>query len=266
MYIYKTTCLINNKIYIGQCSKSPEESEDYFGSGRRIKDCLKKHGKKNFKKEILCICKSQKALDVMEEFYIKKFNSTNKEIGYNILPGTANGFGSVSPMLIKSVRESSLSKIKLFWSSDKSIEVRKEISKKRKDFFKENPGIISGKNNPMFGKFHSKYTKKIISIRTKESLSDDFVRNKISVKAEEMWDKFRKNGLDKKIIRKRADNKKVPVLMFSIDGKFIREFKSSVDVEKELGFCRMNIGTCCRKNKKEFKYQRYGYKWKYKND
>ncbi len=43
MYIYKTTCLINGKIYIGQCSKTPENSKSYLGSGSNIGLAIKKH-------------------------------------------------------------------------------------------------------------------------------------------------------------------------------------------------------------------------------
>lgn len=102
MIIYKTTCLINNKIYIGQTQKM---NEDYLGSGVKITDAIKKFGKSNFKRETLRICKNQKELDAFERYFIKKFDSTNIEIGYNILPGTANGFGHVNPSKIKSVRD-----------------------------------------------------------------------------------------------------------------------------------------------------------------
>ena len=84
MYIYKTTNLINDKIYIGQCSKTPENSLQYLGSGINISRAIKKYGKQNFKKDILCVCKTQKQLDTLEEFYIKKYNSTNVITGYNI--------------------------------------------------------------------------------------------------------------------------------------------------------------------------------------
>ena len=53
MYIYKTTNLINNKIYIGLSTKSVEESTDYYGSGRLINEAIQKYGKDNFVKDIL---------------------------------------------------------------------------------------------------------------------------------------------------------------------------------------------------------------------
>ena len=45
--IYKTTCLINNKIYIGQHCTDAEDG--YLGSGDLIKKAILKYGKHNFK-------------------------------------------------------------------------------------------------------------------------------------------------------------------------------------------------------------------------
>ncbi len=82
--IYKITCLVNNKIYIGQ-HKVDDGSEDrYMGSGKLITRAIAKHGEPNFKKEILEVCDSFSAAREREEFYIRKYNATNPAIGYNI--------------------------------------------------------------------------------------------------------------------------------------------------------------------------------------
>ena len=53
-YIYKTTNLINGKIYVGQhkCSKNSID-ESYIGSGIYLKHAIEYYGKNNFKCEIL---------------------------------------------------------------------------------------------------------------------------------------------------------------------------------------------------------------------
>lgn len=49
-YIYKTTNLINNKIYIGQHKVKEEKIDNsYYGSGKLIIQAIKKYGKENFK-------------------------------------------------------------------------------------------------------------------------------------------------------------------------------------------------------------------------
>jgi hypothetical protein len=49
-YIYKTTNLINGKIYIGKRSHENPEKDRYLGSGRVLIQAIKKYGRENFKK------------------------------------------------------------------------------------------------------------------------------------------------------------------------------------------------------------------------
>jgi hypothetical protein len=51
-YIYKITCLKNERYYIGMHSTDNLE-DGYFGGGKRIKNSVKKHGKDAHRKEIL---------------------------------------------------------------------------------------------------------------------------------------------------------------------------------------------------------------------
>ena len=92
MIIYKTTNLINGKIYVGQDSKN---NPGYFGSGKIIKSAIKKYGKENFKKEIIETCTSKEILDEREKFWIKELNSRDKSIGYNITEGGEGIIGLV---------------------------------------------------------------------------------------------------------------------------------------------------------------------------
>lgn len=83
MIIYKTTNLINNKIYIGQ---SKNNYSHYYGSGKLIKKALKKYGVLNFKKEILVDnIDDLDMLNNLEIYYINLYNSIKN--GYNIHKG-----------------------------------------------------------------------------------------------------------------------------------------------------------------------------------
>lgn len=156
--IYKTTCLVNGKIYIGQTIHW--QDKNYIGSGASFIESVKKYGRKNFKRRILKICYSQKQLDVWEMIMIKRYDSTNKRIGYNILPGTANNFGSENPSKIPEVQE----KIKeskrgkyggenCYWYGKKlSDETKRKISEKAKK------RLSDPTKNGMYGKKHSKAT------------------------------------------------------------------------------------------------------------
>lgn len=162
MVIYKTTNLLNGKIYIGQDSAN---RKFYMGSGNAISNALKKYGKENFKKEILCHCTSKQELDEKEIFYIKLYNSTNRKIGYNISEG---GKGALGVKLTEKRKQiiSNANKGKIM-----SPETRKKISiahtgrifsEKHKQKISSNHHNVSGKNNPMFGKTHTEKTKKFL--------------------------------------------------------------------------------------------------------
>ncbi len=97
MYIFKSTNPFNAKIYIGQSSFTPEKSKSYKGSGIKIKRAFKKYGEENFIKEILMNNITDKGLlDLFEKYFIAKFNSTDKKIGYNIAPGGGGTIGMIS--------------------------------------------------------------------------------------------------------------------------------------------------------------------------
>ncbi len=76
MIIYKTTNLINGKIYIGQDTKN---NPKYLGSGIIIEQAIKKYGSKNFKKEVIEFCTDQAELNDREKYWIKELNSQNKK-------------------------------------------------------------------------------------------------------------------------------------------------------------------------------------------
>jgi len=91
MIIYKITNLINGKIYIG---KSIYNNPNYYGSGTFLNKAIKKHGKENFKKEIIIefYFYDEKLLNKEEIYWIKYFNSRESNIGYNITKGGNGNF------------------------------------------------------------------------------------------------------------------------------------------------------------------------------
>ena len=89
-YIYKTTNLINGKIYVGQ-HKSETFDLNYYGSGKYLYNALHKYGKENFSVEILEWCETKEIINEREIYYIQKLNSRNRNIGYNIAYGGEGG-------------------------------------------------------------------------------------------------------------------------------------------------------------------------------
>lgn len=98
-YIYKTTNLINGKLYVGQ-HRSEVFDTKYLGSGKIIRQALNKYGKENFKCEILEWCASLEELNAREKFWIAEFDAVHSEDFYNIAEGGGGCvlFGENNPM------------------------------------------------------------------------------------------------------------------------------------------------------------------------
>ena len=83
--VYKTTNKINNKEYIG-IHKTKKADDYYLGSGKLLKQAIKKYSRKNFTKEILFIFDNEKEmkdkeLEIVNEEYIKRNDTYNLTIG-----------------------------------------------------------------------------------------------------------------------------------------------------------------------------------------
>ena len=95
MIIYCATNIVNGKKYIGQTIHSLEKRKNqHLKSANANKEncrlfwrAIRKYGYKSFKWEILFKTSSKKELDLMESFYIDKYNTTNPQNGYNLKGG-----------------------------------------------------------------------------------------------------------------------------------------------------------------------------------
>ena len=158
-------------------------------------ESINKHGKENFKKEILRRCKNQKQLDFFEEYYIKKFDSTNKDIGYNILPGTANKFGT-HPMDIPECIE------KAVVNRRKTLELKSE-EEKQKSYRKQAESVSLTQR-----KF-SKDKKRYIKEKKSKSLKE-FYQNISEERRSEMLNFLQTVGLGRIWINNGIKNKMIP--------------------------------------------------------
>lgn len=89
-YIYKTTNLVNNKIYIGQ-HKRDKFDANYYGSGKLITNAIYKYGKENFKVELIDTAETLEELTTKEYYYIKLYKSSNIYGNYNLLRDNDKG-------------------------------------------------------------------------------------------------------------------------------------------------------------------------------
>lgn len=175
-YIYCTTDKTNGKKYVGQ-HKSPLFDRKYYGSGKIIKDILKKYkAEERFDIEILEWCNSAEMLDLSEKYFISTLN-TMYPLGYNYTSGGQQSkcyseetkrkiseavsgenhplYGKNHPLeVIEKIRKSNLGKKKIrsvegnirYWESRE----RQKITFKTPEFREKISKATKGKNNPRY--------------------------------------------------------------------------------------------------------------------
>lgn len=90
--IYKITNKVNNKIYIGLTTKplnirysehcSKAKSTNYY-----LHNAIKKYGKENFVIENIEVCDDSNHMKIQEQYWIQKYRSYDRNIGYNLTLG-----------------------------------------------------------------------------------------------------------------------------------------------------------------------------------
>lgn len=142
--IYKITCLVNNKIYIGSSNNIYKrwnehiwELNNYKHDNKHLQDAWNKYGKENFIFEVIEECSKDTKLE-REQYYMDLYKTYNRDIGFNI------SRNALAPM-----------------------EGRKHSEETKQHFSEIRKGKNIGKNNPMYGKRLSKETKQKISKASK---------------------------------------------------------------------------------------------------
>lgn len=124
LFLYKTTNLVNEKIYIG-VHKTKKLNDGYLGSGKLLKRAILKYGEENFKKEIL------EFFDTEEEMFKRESEIINEEFlkrkdVYNLnLGGLGSWSRANNPIFIESKRIAGRQ------SWEKRSDEQKENDKKR---------------------------------------------------------------------------------------------------------------------------------------
>lgn len=181
--VYKTTNLINGKIYVGQHACSCKECF-YYGSGLSFKRALKKYGISNFIKEIIF------SFDSFEEMNEKEAEIVNEEFiaredTYNLKTGGYNGILSEKSknkmsLSLRNPSEETRMKISLAGKNrsaesrsktaennrNRSTEVRKKLSDAGKKWIRTEAHCKSISRG-MIGRIHSEETKRKISTSNK---------------------------------------------------------------------------------------------------
>jgi group I intron endonuclease len=208
-YIYKTTNLINGRLYIGQ--RKGTFTPEYLGSGKIIKIAIKQYGKNNFRLEVLAFATTYQMLNGLEMKYIYEYRQIfGDRFLYNITDGGGGSSGRI-------FSEESKKKMRLSWIGRKpkilSDDHKKKIGlsqfgKKLSEEHRKNLslGMKGKKHKPMSEetknklrlanigkKLSDEHKRKVGEGNKGRKLSDDS-KNKIRQAKLKYWKETRENG------------------------------------------------------------------------
>jgi hypothetical protein len=182
-YIYKTTCNVNEKFYIGIHS-TDNLDDGYLGSGKRLGYSIKKYGKDSHKKEILEFLPDRGSLKDKERELVNEELLQNP-MCMNLQEGGSGGFidndhmmkcslagaskgGKVSgkihaDKILSDPQFKKMNSEKLVKFQDGSVWIgRNHQDESKNKISKLLKGNRSGNNNPMYGRNQSEETKEKI--------------------------------------------------------------------------------------------------------
>ena len=238
-YIYLITDTTNGMKYTGKHHYHIEGQLDpnYHGSGVIIKNIYKKRPE-TLKEEYIKTCYSEEEMCSDEQYYIKVFKTLWPN-GYNLTEGGDGGVHCEETR--KKLSKAHKGKIL-------SEEHRRKISE-------THMGLQSGEKHPFYGKHHTEETRRKLSNSHKGKHHTEESKKKMSDahsgENNPFYGKHHTEEFKKKFSK--------IVLQFTLDGEFIREWPSTREIERQLGFDNSAVGRCCQGKRKSA----YGFKWCY---
>ncbi len=156
-YLYKTTNLINEKYYYGMHSTSNLKDE-YLGSGTYLRRSIRKHGKENFKLEIIKFYKDREELKNAEKELVNE-DLIKESLCMNLKTGGYGGFSSKEHQLKCSKAGSDALSLK--FKTDENYRI--EHCKRSSIILKQNHKDGKMRHDTFTNKEHSEATKKLMS-------------------------------------------------------------------------------------------------------
>lgn len=298
MYVYKITNKINDKIYIGQTTRSIEQRwkehcRDY--SCRALANAIKKYGKENFTISILQKCSSIDELNKKEQYYITQLK-TLSPFGYNLNTGGCNY--KISPELRSELSKNQLKRFKnpeeleklskralKMWKNPKYRNKMIERLKRRaldKEYRRKVAKINGGKPFKVYKiiqSIGSKSSLKVIKVKyvgewyCQSICGEDLGLQSKSITACLNKDNTRRRQIRGYIFKYSSDNQSIldivnrPIVrkgdrefsVYTIDGIFIQNFTSKKYCGEYLGINAKGISNCLNGYNKSYKGYLFNY-------
>lgn len=162
-YIYKITCSVTNRYYIGMHS-TDKMNDGYFGSGKRLWFSINYHGKENHVKEILEYCDTKQELSKREAEIVTN-ELINEDLCMNLVHGGQGGGGCTNFSEEKLLEFTKAGGNAFANKMKTNQEFRVKITSKRSEVIKEEHRLGKLKYSNRFnGKEHSEESKQSIGL------------------------------------------------------------------------------------------------------
>lgn len=260
-FIYITTNQVNGKKYIGK-KKYNKKADNYLGSGRHLKNAIKKYGKESFARKIISVGYNANDLSELEIYYIDKYDAVNSQDYYNIASGGEGGntFAGKTEEEMKAFSKKRSKISKEMWENRTKEEMMKICTKISE--------ATSGRNNRLYGKFgieHHRYGTKM-SEESKKKMSEIRLGKKLPPFSEEHKRKIGESnsGENGYWYGKFGANNPSSKPVICITTGII--YCGITEAERQTGILHNNISYCCNgKNKSAGKHPETGEKlvWMY---
>ena len=242
----------NGKRYIGQtCQKLNARWSNGHGyrENTHFYNAIQKYGWDNFEHTVLAVCSTKSDADRVEQFFIRHYDTFNRDKGYNLTLGGGGNLGrTLSEEERKRISESQKGRVippetrakisaavkKAGVSGHPSKEACERMSVERR-----------GDGNPMYGKHHSADAKARISAahrgKPRTELEKQHMRE-AHARDIHKWERA--------------------VVQLDKEGNEVARFRSIKVAQEMTGLFASNIGSCCRKNHRTTG----GYYWRYQDE
>ena len=226
-FVYLTTNKVNGKRYIGQRYYDTKEKwKLYLGSGKILKDAIKKYGRNNFTVKILENCKTKEILNDREKYWIKKYNAIVDDSFYNIAIGGDGGDVTAG------------------YSEERRNELKALHSRRSKEYI---PSCESSYSAKLSKKQFDDIFKMILDGYYDTDISEKYniKRGTVSdIRHHKTWKKYTE-GIEFPKQIKRLGMYKKSILQYDINGNFILEYSSARECEKQTGIGYRMISRVC---------------------
>lgn len=221
-YIYKTTCSVTNRYYIGMHS-TDNLTDGYIGSGKRLWFSINYHGRDNHTKEILEFCENRIQLRQREAEIVNE-QLLNEDLCMNLMTGGQGGLPG-NPETLKKLREGASNSLKEKWQDSEYREKISKLSGERMEQYHKQGKI---KYDTFTGKKHSEQSKKKMSEIAKQRTSEN-------------------------------NSKAKAVSCYDLGGNLVKHYKTMKETESD-GFNANCVSDVCKGRRKTHKKHVFKYK------